>query len=88
MAMDNYRIVIVEYLEKNIRKGYTMDSLKWALIGQGYPRASIDRAIEEFNREMAKKAPILREDTKIKHVIEEIEEVPVKKSFWKTLFGR
>ncbi len=87
MAMDNYRKVIIEYLDKNIKKGYTMESLKWALIGQGYPRASIDRAIDEFNKEMAKKAPILKEEPRMKQsVIEKVEE-PVKKSFWKRIFG-
>ena len=37
---------LIEYLQRNLRKGYKLDDLKWSLIGQGHSRVSIDKAIE------------------------------------------
>ena len=62
-----------------------MDSLKWALIHQGYSRAAVELAIEETNRELAKEAPILKEKPVITHTIVDQYDQPVviKKPFWK-----
>ena len=85
----NYRKKIVDYLKKNLKKGYTIESLKWALIGQGYSRTSVERAIEELNKELARKAPILKEEPVIKYEIVDEKDRPIKikKSFWKRIFG-
>jgi len=88
--MENYKRNIVDYLRKNLKKGYTIESLKWALIGQGYPRASVDRAINDLNKELAKKAPILREKPVIKyHIIDENDNpVTIKRPWWRRVFAR
>ncbi|MEM4326120.1 MAG: hypothetical protein QXU40_02365 [Candidatus Pacearchaeota archaeon] len=86
--MDNYRKALVEYLEKNVKKGYTIESLRWALINQGYPRTSVERAINEFNKEMAKKAPPLeppKQEQKSEIYVER-ENNTIKKPWWKKLF--
>jgi actin-like ATPase involved in cell morphogenesis len=85
----NYRKKIVDYLKKNLKKGYTIESLKWALIGQGYSRTSVERAVEELNKELARKAPILKEEPVIKYEIldEKDRPIKIKKSFWKRIFG-
>jgi len=85
----NYRKKIVDYLKKNLKKGYTIESLRWALIGQGYSRTSVERAIEELNKELARKAPILKEEPVIKYEIVDEKDRPIKikKSFWKRIFG-
>lgn len=87
--MENYRGKIVEYFRKNLKKGYTVESLRWALIGQGYTKASVDRAIEELNKDLAKKAPVLKEKPVIKYEIidENDNPVKIKKSWWKRVFG-
>ncbi|HEA46751.1 MAG TPA: hypothetical protein ENH99_03135 [Candidatus Pacearchaeota archaeon] len=87
--MEDSRRRLNEYLEKNLKKGYTADSLKWALVGQGYSRVSVERAIDEVNKEMAKKAPILKEKPVIKYEIldEKNQPVVIKQSFWKRFFG-
>ena len=59
----------VEYIKKNLRKGYTLDSLKYALVNQGYSRTFVDRVIERANKELAEKAPELKEKPKIVHKI-------------------
>jgi hypothetical protein len=85
----NYRKKIVDYLKKNLKKGYTIESLRWALIGQGYSRTSVERAVEELNKELARKAPILKEEPVIKYEIVDEKDRPIKikKSFWKRIFG-
>jgi actin-like ATPase involved in cell morphogenesis len=85
----NYRKKIVDYLKKNLKKGYTIESLRWALIGQGYSRTAVERAVEELNKELARKAPILKEEPVIKYEIldEKDRPIKIKKSFWKRIFG-
>jgi hypothetical protein len=74
---------MVEYLKRNLRKGYTQESLKWALVSQGYLKISVERAIEQANKELANEAPVLREKPKIKYEIldENDKPVRVKKSY-------
>jgi len=86
---ENYKRNLIEYLKKNLKKGYTVDSLKWALIEQGYSRAIIERAIEQTTKELAEKAPILKEKPRIKYEIIDENDKPIiiRKSWWKRLFG-
>ena len=86
--VSNYGNEIAEYLKKNLLKGYTLESLKIALINQGYPRIFIDRAIEEMNKNLAKTAPILKEKPKITHqILDENDSVLIiKKHWWKKIF--
>ena len=85
--VDSSRDKIVEYFKKNLKKGYTVDALKWALIHQGYSRSSVELAIGKLNKELAKKAPVLKEKPKIKYqVIDEYDQpVEIKKSWFKRL---
>ena len=89
MREDLYRKKIMEYMQKNLKKGYTLESLRWALIGQGYSRTSVDFAVQELNKELARKAPVLKEEPVIKHEIigENDRPITVKKSWWKRIFG-
>lgn len=77
---------LAEYVKKNLKKGYTRDSLRWALISQGYSRLEVDKALRKADVDMAKDAPVLRTKPEIKY-----EAVPVqeeeKKGFWKKFFG-
>lgn len=89
MAEAGYITQLVNYLKKNLKKGYTLESLKWALINQGYSKTTVDRAIELTNKELAKEAPILKEKPVIKYEIidEHDNPVTIKKPFWKKFFG-
>ena len=44
---EGYLKEIVDYIKKNLKKGYTKDSLKWALVKQGYPRLEVERAFKK-----------------------------------------
>ena len=87
--MKDYKRLLVDYLKKNLTKGYTIDSLKWALINQGYSRIAIETAIKQLNKELAEKAPILKEKPIIKYEIidENDNPITIKKPWWKRVFG-
>lgn len=79
---------LIEYFRKNLKKGYTAESLKWALVSQGYPKTSVERAIEDVHREMARQAPVLKEKPIIRHEIIDENDRPIhvhRKSFWKRI---
>jgi len=89
MRETDYIGKLVDYFKTNLKKGYTVESLKWALIGQGYSRTAVERAVEEVNKELAKKAPILKEEPMINYEIidENNKPIKIKKPWWKKLFG-
>jgi len=86
---ENYKKNLINYFKKNLKKGYTVKALKWALIEQGYSRTIVERAIEQTNKELAEQAPILKAKPKIKYeIIDEYNNpITIKKSWWKKFLG-
>jgi len=78
---------LVDYFKKNLAKGYNFESLKWALINQGYSKSLIETAIVQAHKELAETAPVLKEKPKIKYEIidENDNPITIKKSFWKKI---
>ena len=89
MEKPGYLQKVIDYFKNNLKKGYTMDSLKWALLRQGYSRALVDRAAEEVTKELAKEAPVLKEKPTIIHQIidENDRPIKIKRNFFERLFG-
>ncbi len=83
----NSKTRLKEYIKKNLKKGYTIESLRWALTRQGYSRTTIEQAIIQTNKEFAEAAPILKEKPVINYQIidENNNSIEIKKSFWKRL---
>ena len=81
----NYIQQLVNYIKKNLSKGYTQESLKWALINQGHSRDSVDKAISQANEQLALQAPRLVEKPVIKVEIEP--ELEPKLGFFSKLKG-
>ena len=81
------RRTLKDYLKKNLKKGYTLESLKWALLKQGYSRTAIERAIEQIHKELAEKAPVLKEKPVISYQVidENNNPINIKKSWWERL---
>ncbi len=69
---------LIEYFKKNLSKNYTEESLKFALVKQGYSRAAIDQALEQTHKEIAEKAPVLKEKPVIKYEIYNENNEPIK----------
>lgn len=53
--MENQRRKLIEHIKKNLSKGYNKDSLKYALIGQGYSKLEVDDTLKIANREFEEK---------------------------------
>jgi len=79
MARDTYKDKLKEHVKKNLRKGYTPDTLKYAFIRQGYSRVLVEKAIEEAQKELSKEVPILKSEAKYEPPVEE---PPVEKKPW------
>lgn len=89
MGNSNYKRKLVDYFKKNLKKEYTQESLKWALINQGYSRAIVEIALKQANKELAAKAPLLKEKPIIKYEIidEHDNPITIKRPWWKRVFG-
>ena len=88
----SYLNQLVSYIKKNLKKGYTEESLKWALVNQGHSKPQIEKALKRVEQELAREAPILKTKPKITYEIIEPKtntsvEIENKKSFWDKLFG-
>jgi len=79
---------LVDYIKKNTGKGYTRDSLKWALINQGYMKIEVEKAFkiadEELSR-MPQSRPQMPPAQPVPAI--QVEPEPEKPSFWKRWFG-
>lgn len=90
-----YRQELTEYIKKNIKKGYTKESLKWALISQGYSKLEVEKSIKRADEELASQAPLLKTKPQIKYEIIEPKEFAFKieknpslfKFLWRKIFG-
>lgn len=84
-----YKRKIIDYVKKNLKKGYPLESLKWALVKQGYSRTLIDASIKDASSELSKEIPVLREEKPvITHEVVGANDQPTgKRSWWKKLFG-
>jgi len=87
---EDYKRKLVNYFKKNLKKGYTEESLKWALINQGYSKIIVETTLKTATKELALEAPIVKEKPVIKHEVFDQNNNPVKvkkKSFWRRIFG-
>ena len=79
---------LIEYIKKNLKKGYDINTLKFALISQGYSKVAVEKALMRATQELAQKAPILKEKPVIKYEIVDEHDNPIRirKSFLKRFF--
>ncbi len=63
----SYMEELVSYIKKNLKKGYTKESLKWALISQGYSKIEVEKAINRVDEELSMAAPIIKEKPIIRY---------------------
>ena len=96
MLDEDYKKKIISYFKRNLSKGYTEESLKWALVNQGYSRTDISRSLEQVHKELAEKAPEIKEKPKIKYEIYDKDNKLIKvkvrrpfsiKNFFRNLFS-
>jgi len=86
---EDYVEKLTRYVKANLKKGYTLESLKWALVNQGHSRLEVAKAIERVEQELSQEAPVLNTKPEIKYEVLEPENATAeKKPFWKRLFGK
>lgn len=73
----DYKEQLVDYFKKNLSKNYNTDTLKFALISQGYSRVAVDQAYEKAVKEMSEKAPVLKEKPVIKYQVYDLKNNPI-----------
>ena len=76
----DYKRQLIDYFVKNLTSSrkYDKDSLIYALINQGYSRVSVEDAYKEAIKEIAKRAPILKEKPQINYEVYDENNNPVK----------
>lgn len=84
----NYLDELVDYIKKNIKKGYTKDSLKWALIEQGNSRMEVEKALVKVDMELAHEAPVLKTKPIIKYEVVEPKDFAEDESFFKKILRK
>ena len=55
---------LVRHIRKNLSKEYKEDSIRWALINQGYSRTTVDRAMSQAVKEIESEHKIQEEKRK------------------------
>ena len=63
--METHIQQLTEHIKKNLKKGYTSDSLRFSLINQGYTKISIEKSIELANKQLADEIDELKEKPQI-----------------------
>jgi len=69
---------LADYIKKNASKGYTMESLKYSLMQQGYSRTSVEKAVQIATKQMASTAPKMSEKPVIKYEVVNDEDMAAK----------
>jgi hypothetical protein len=86
MVENTYKKKLIDYIKKNLRKGYHTETLRVALINQNYSRSTIDEAIKDALREMALEVPAIKEKPQIEHeIVAEMPEAEAKPTLWRRL---
>lgn len=75
---------ILDYIKKNVAKGYKPQDLKWALISQGYSKIEVDKALKEYEELKALQKPkVVVEMPKTEIMTEAPKVQPEKKAWYK-----
>ncbi|MEI6731109.1 MAG: hypothetical protein WCK90_00360 [archaeon] len=85
-SRENYLNQLADYIKKNLKRGYTLDSLRWALVGQGHSKMEVDKAMKIVEQDLASDAPVLETRPEIRYEIIEPKPEP-KKPWYKRILG-
>lgn len=72
------------YIKKNLKKGYTKESLRWALVNQGCSKLEVEKALQRSDKELSAEAPLLKTKSEIEYKVLPVQEE--KEGFWKKWF--
>ncbi len=75
------------YVENNLKKGYAPESLKWALINQGYSKLEVEKAIKKAQSNTLSGTQLKTPKMEPKAIISPVLQEEEKKGFFSKLFG-
>ncbi|MEK6908551.1 MAG: hypothetical protein AABX23_00680 [Nanoarchaeota archaeon] len=88
---ETYLTGTVNYIKRNLRKGYNKESLKWMLIKQGTSRSEVEKAFVQAEKEIineqiaeSRRLQSMQPAPRIEPIMPEVEK---KKGFFSRLFG-
>lgn len=82
MVRDTYKEKLKDHVKKNLKKGYASDTLKYALIKQGYSRVLVERAILESQKELERENSLGKEKPTIKYETFDEKSLSIEKRPW------
>lgn len=87
MSSEGTKSKVVDYFKKNISRGYSSVSLKWALIQQGYSRILVENALEKAKKELSEeeKTKEYKEKPKITYQLYGVDNKPIKIPLWRKI---
>ena len=84
---DDYPYKLAKHIERNLSKGYTIESVRWSLLNQGHTRTAVDKAILLAQKDMASRVPKMDVPVKEEKVVIVDKKEQKKKGFFAKLFG-
>ena len=81
---------LASYIKKNLKKGYTLDSLKYALINQGHSKLEVEKALKRAQEDQAREAPVLQTKPSIVYETLDTDSIQVEpdpRPWWQRIFG-
>jgi len=69
---------LADHIKKNLSKGYTIDAIKYSLLGQNYSRTTVEKAIEIAQQQLAASVPKMIEKPKITYEVIDSDEMKKK----------
>jgi len=72
---------LIDYLQRNLKKGYKLDELKWALISQGHSKVSVDKAVK-YVSEIQEAQKLKKVETATPEVLQMPAPVEEEEGFW------
>ncbi len=87
MSNEGAKTKIINYFKKNLSKGYSPVSLKWALIQQGYSRILVESALEKAKKEVleSKNNEEHKERPRIRYQLYGADNKPIKKPLFRKI---
>ena len=69
---EGYRRSFIDHLKRTLSKGYKEDSLRWALINQGYADVIINKAMEQAKKRTCRRGKRKTGERKAKDNLQDI----------------
>jgi len=71
---------LADHIKKNLAKRYTPDAVRYSLLGQGYSRTTVEKAMDMAQKQLAMSVPKMEEKPRITYEVIDSDELRKKVS--------